>query len=96
MEIAYSVEGIPCPTWLFNTILHDEQRNRKPNNRKQEIKSLVIVDNEFVLQQMLNKMRNVFNQLLHPTGGKTYDGTQQHDELLLGHVFGPPDEEAQQ
>lgn len=61
------------PNGPFQDKLHDEQRNGKPYHREKKIKSLVIVHDELVLQQVLDKVREVLDHNCANPGSETYE-----------------------
>lgn len=77
----------------FDHIPDYESSEGKPDYRKDKVKGVVVIVDEPSFQQMLNEVGEVLDHHCTYPCRKSNKGAQQHDELLLSHVLGPPDEE---
>lgn len=78
---------------LAESISHDKHCNRQSYDGKDEVESMVIIDDKFAFQQMLNKVSEVLDHHCCQTCCEPYKGSQNHHKLLLCEILGPPDKE---
>ena len=77
---------------MANGIFHHKINQSQPDNWKQKVECMVIVLYQVAFKNMLNKMRQVFEDYRTNPRSKPNKDAQQHHELFVGDVLGSPDQ----